>query len=317
MRKLLIPISYLPSCQQALEFGARLSISSGASLTVLHVAPIVKNAPLGHKLSGEKLAEWGVEPAYFQLLRQAEAKLNALGLFPHDAQGRPRAKHALKVLHKGLYEVHLIGSQGQDVRLRVSEGRPVPEILREADDPTYDLIITGTRGHRGLRRFLLGSVAQEVAYGAPCSILVAKGLRTDQPVLVGATRRLTSLEAVRQAGELAAALGTRVTVLAIAPSAEERKEAEGHAETALGVLAEMGLRADVAIREGEPAEVMLQEAGQEHILVLGRLERSRVKRYFLGDISLRTLERSSGSVLITTYPRPLDAEPTPVGSILT
>jgi nucleotide-binding universal stress UspA family protein len=305
MRKLLIPIAYLPSCQQALEFGAHLSLASGAGLTVLHVAPSIKDAPLGHALAREKLVEWGIEPAPFKLLHQAEEKLEQLELFGWDTPERPIVKHALKMLHQGLYERHLIGAGNQDVRFRVVAGQPAREILREAEDPQYDLIITGTRGHRGLQRFFRGSVAQEVALRAPCSILVAKGLRLDQAIMVGATGRPTSLEAVRQAGELAQQLKTAITVLAIARSPEEEIEAERHAEAGVALLAEMGLSAKGIVRRGDPAQVMIAEAGQSHILVLGRLERSSVKRYILGDISLRVLAQSHGSILIAVKPRPL------------
>jgi nucleotide-binding universal stress UspA family protein len=303
MRKLLIPIAYLPSCQQALEFGAGLSRSSGASLTVLHVAPSVKDAPLGQSLSGEKLAEWGIEPTSFHLLRQAEVKLDALNIFRHDAQGHPLQKHALKALHKGLYEVHLIGTHDQDVRFRITAGQPVQEILHEAEDPEYDLIITGTRGQRGLLRLFRGSVAQEVANGAPCSILVGKDLRSDQSILVGATGRPTSIEAVRQAAGLARQLNRPITVLAIARSPEEQRDAERHAEAAVTLLAEMDLSAKGIVRRGDPARVMIEEAGQAHILALGRLERSQVKRYILGDVSLRVLAEARCPVLIAARPR--------------
>jgi len=305
MRKLLVPIAYLPSCQQALEFGTNLSRSSGASLTVLHVAPSIKEAPLGHTLAREKLVEWGIEPAPFQLLHKAEEKLEQLGLFGWDTTDRPVVKHALKMLSQGLYERHLIGAGGQDVRFRVVAGQPVREILREAEDPEYDLIITGTRGHRGLRRFLGGSVAQEVALRAPCSILVAKGLRPDQSLLVGATGRPTALEAIRQAGELAQQLKTAIRVLAVARHPEEQSDAERHAEAGIALLAEMGLSAKGIVRRGDPAQAMIKEAGQSHIIVLGCLERSSVKRYILGDISLRVLAHAQCPVLIAAGPRPL------------
>lgn len=38
----------------------------------------------------------------------------------------------------------------------------------------YDLVVIGSHGRRGLRRFLLGSVAETVVRHAPCSVLVAR-----------------------------------------------------------------------------------------------------------------------------------------------
>jgi nucleotide-binding universal stress UspA family protein len=39
----------------------------------------------------------------------------------------------------------------------------------------YDLAVLGSHGRRGFRRFVLGSVAEEIARRAPCSVLVAHG----------------------------------------------------------------------------------------------------------------------------------------------
>ena len=43
-----------------------------------------------------------------------------------------------------------------------------------------DLIIMGSHGHTGLRKFLLGSVAQHVISHAPCSVEVARARGRDQ-----------------------------------------------------------------------------------------------------------------------------------------
>jgi hypothetical protein len=47
-------------------------------------------------------------------------------------------------------------------------------ILRRLDQESYDLVVMGNRGRRGLTRFLLGSVAETVVRHAPCSVLVAR-----------------------------------------------------------------------------------------------------------------------------------------------
>jgi nucleotide-binding universal stress UspA family protein len=54
------------------------------------------------------------------------------------------------------------------------EGDPVEEIIQYATDANIDLIVMGTHGRTGLERLLMGSVAEKVLRGAPCSVLVAK-----------------------------------------------------------------------------------------------------------------------------------------------
>lgn len=55
------------------------------------------------------------------------------------------------------------------------EGDPAGEILRAAEAHGSDLIVTGTRGHTGLSRLLLGSVAGNVAGHATASVLIVRG----------------------------------------------------------------------------------------------------------------------------------------------
>jgi nucleotide-binding universal stress UspA family protein len=59
-----------------------------------------------------------------------------------------------------------------DAEVRV--GDPAHQIVEAAVEHDADLIITGSRGHSGLRRLLVGSVARNVVLHAPCSVLVMR-----------------------------------------------------------------------------------------------------------------------------------------------
>ncbi|MDR3641096.1 MAG: universal stress protein [Humidesulfovibrio sp.] len=51
---------------------------------------------------------------------------------------------------------------------------PEEYIVDTAKDGGFDLIVTGTRGKKGVRRLLLGSVASKVVTLASCSVLVVR-----------------------------------------------------------------------------------------------------------------------------------------------
>ena len=53
-----------------------------------------------------------------------------------------------------------------------SGGQPHESIVKEAKKRNIDLIVMGTHGRSGLKRIILGSVAQKVIGYAPCSVLV-------------------------------------------------------------------------------------------------------------------------------------------------
>jgi nucleotide-binding universal stress UspA family protein len=56
----------------------------------------------------------------------------------------------------------------------VREGDPRSAIVDEADKWGADLIVVGSHGRTGVKRWLLGSVAQAVVGHAPCSVEVVR-----------------------------------------------------------------------------------------------------------------------------------------------
>jgi nucleotide-binding universal stress UspA family protein len=52
-------------------------------------------------------------------------------------------------------------------------GEPADALLAIAEEVEADLIVVGNRGMSGVRRYLLGSVADRVAHHAPCSVHIA------------------------------------------------------------------------------------------------------------------------------------------------
>jgi nucleotide-binding universal stress UspA family protein len=60
------------------------------------------------------------------------------------------------------------------VERRVVVGDAVSEIVSVAQETPCDLIVMGTHGRTGLRRALLGSVAEQVMRKAPCPVLTVK-----------------------------------------------------------------------------------------------------------------------------------------------
>jgi nucleotide-binding universal stress UspA family protein len=58
-------------------------------------------------------------------------------------------------------------------------GHPHIFIVQEAKGKNIDLIVMGTHGRTGLRKLLMGSVAERVIGHAPCAVLVSPGSRRD------------------------------------------------------------------------------------------------------------------------------------------
>jgi nucleotide-binding universal stress UspA family protein len=64
--------------------------------------------------------------------------------------------------------------EGVEVQTHPVEGEPAEAILNVAEETKADLIVVGNKGMTGARRFLLGSVPNNVSHHAPCSVIIVR-----------------------------------------------------------------------------------------------------------------------------------------------
>jgi universal stress protein A len=76
-----------------------------------------------------------------------------------------RGKNALKELAES-FDI--------EVETIFTEGDPGHEIVRVAEELNVDLIVIGTHGYGGWKRFAIGSVAELVVRHAPCAVLTIR-----------------------------------------------------------------------------------------------------------------------------------------------
>ena len=69
----------------------------------------------------------------------------------------------------------VLAAAGLKATTAVLSGNPKEVILQEAKEWNADLIVVGSHGRRGFKRFLLGSVSEAVAMNAHCSVVVVRG----------------------------------------------------------------------------------------------------------------------------------------------
>jgi nucleotide-binding universal stress UspA family protein len=137
IRTILHPTDFSTPSQYALELACALARDHGARLVLLHVGamPVM--------VYGE-------------------------GVLPVDTDA-----YTLELREK-LDKVQTPDPAIEVERRLVMVGDPVAEILGVAEDIACDLIVMGTHGRTGLRRALMGSVAEQVVRKASCPVLTVK-----------------------------------------------------------------------------------------------------------------------------------------------
>jgi nucleotide-binding universal stress UspA family protein len=139
-KKILCAVDFSDSSRNALRAAAELARAPGAALVLIHVwQPPSWTTEPGIQVPNEALLEArGVEEAKLAAWQAEARKLGAA-----------------------------------EVAVRLVRGVPWDEIVGAAcDDKAIDVVVLGTHGHAGLRRALIGSVAERVVRHAPCAVMV-------------------------------------------------------------------------------------------------------------------------------------------------
>jgi universal stress protein A len=143
IRQILYATDFSTTSRRALDTAMALAKSQKAKLTIMHVlAPIVL------------VPEQYLDAVTMDRLQNEARQWSSRQL----ARLSTRAKN---------------NSVKASVLLR--EGDAAEQIVRACRSRKSDLIVMGTHGRRGLRKFFLGSVAERVVATAPCPVVTVRG----------------------------------------------------------------------------------------------------------------------------------------------
>jgi nucleotide-binding universal stress UspA family protein len=142
-QRILAATDFSETANAAVRAGAAVARRTGAALELVHVLPERADTVTGF------------EPLDALLLRGADPE-----------KLRAHAHEALTALAKELPPA--------EIKLHVVRGQPAEEILALRELLRVDLVALGSAGLRGLRRFVLGSVADRVLRRPGCPLLLVR-----------------------------------------------------------------------------------------------------------------------------------------------
>jgi len=136
-----------PNADEAVRQAAALAAALGARV---HLVCVYEPVPSRERAGGDKPGDIAHEESGW-LLRPREAVEETL-------------EEAAAVF----------AAAGVEVERYAQRGDPADAILDVAEERGADLIIVGNRGRTGAKRFLLGSVPNQVSHHAPCAVLIIR-----------------------------------------------------------------------------------------------------------------------------------------------
>jgi nucleotide-binding universal stress UspA family protein len=204
----------------------------------------------------------------------------------------------------------------------VELGSDYDQILRRAELWQAELICVGTHGRTGLKRMLLGSVADQVVRAAHCSVLVARPGR-EGAILAATDLTDPALPAIELAAAEAKRTGRKLVVLHSMESPREGDAAMGllgalpaldtpetlaaRRELAHQIIRDalkrLDVTGDVVIASDEPLKeaLALAESLPAGLIVVGTHGRRGLSRIVLGSTAARVIEHAPCSVLVARH----------------
>jgi nucleotide-binding universal stress UspA family protein len=192
----------------------------------------------------------------------------------------------------------------------VLAGRPAPQIVDVATRGTYDLIVMASRGKAGLKRLLLGSVAEEVLRTSPVPVLAVHPLPRNsgkpeiRKILVPLDGSHRSASILPPLATLAKATGAKlVFTTVVEPHAKEDYPVEVVAKNLFKEQKELhrvGIQTELCIRFGDPAREILAlgEAMKVDLIALSTHGRTGLERVRYGSVAESILRAGTPPLLV-------------------
>lgn len=209
----------------------------------------------------------------------------------------------------------------RSITLFIEHGEAYAEIIHRAEEFAADLVVIGSRGHSGLERLMLGSVAERVVRYAHGPVLVVRETETRGVVLAATDFSDPALPAIQAAAREAERRNARLVVLHVVDqSLEAYAAAAGGLFGAIGALPPPSLQeerrlallatlSDALKRDnisGEPRVIQGTPAGSivdtarelgAELVVVGTHGRTGLARITLGSVAERVARNAHCSVL--------------------
>ncbi len=165
IKRLCVPTDFSPAAEKALLYGVTLCEALSLELHVLHVLQ-----DIGQLVTHPDFTAHGETARhYFNELERKE------GVESTTDEAQKFLRTLEESAEAGFKEVSL-GERLEKLGYlkAVRYGNPAEEICQYAIRNKIDLVVIGTHGRTGLKRLLLGSVAERVVRAAPCPVLTVR-----------------------------------------------------------------------------------------------------------------------------------------------
>ena len=291
--KILIGISSKKYSEPTLDVGMRIASILNSSTTILDVGEKINEFSYKDvSIANELMESWDLDRPGVDVLEWAYNYLQKENYITKSSNDTGFSKNLLVDKGNGRSEVFLKGSAVKNLSLILRNGDIIEELRDEVQSFNYDLTIIGGSGKR--------SMAHDLVQYIESSIFVVNNFNQKQKyrILLAVDDSPGNKKAVKFGVRVAQAFNIEVDLITISNNQnipESLKKASLRSEK---MMRRSGVRSKIKFAEGHIEKRLVEDAGENHIIIMGRSSQSPLSKFFLGSKPLAVMESCNCPIVI-------------------
>ncbi|MBN1932654.1 MAG: universal stress protein [Desulfobacterales bacterium] len=269
--KTLICIDGNPNALKATKLAAKFACDKNSEAVFLFVRRYRKRTR-GYDLRSkatEIFAEWDENLPEIKHLHDAETVFKKSRQCKTIETEMGENHRTLVHLGKGVFEEGKVRLRSESsIRIKIREGSPPEEIIREVTEGSYELVVLGARRSGECRWYDVEHIPLTVAEKISCSAIVAsKEFEEGQPLLVVVGARPLPESASRIIHRIASKMKSNIDLLTVGRKYKSTPQFPGHVSAMVDTWSAASLKVRHKVLTGEPID-LVRQIGSDYGLVI-------------------------------------------------
>ena len=287
--KFLIAIKNISDASKnILEIGCKIAEGFSADLTICYVGKKSKALIEGDvNLARLSMAEWNIYHPGLEVLEWAFNILKEKEFAPDttfDVQNLVEDKERIRLV--------LPKTTDYQIRLVLREGELLTELNKEVKQGTFDIAILGSPKRKRM--------TQKIAQFLDTSIFFVKNFNPswDYKILLCVDDSRATKRAVILSTRISKQFSADITSVTVSKTSFFGKGYRNAQIWAERYLKRKNITFESRLLSGTPVDVFVKEAGENHIIIMGKAKGNEIIKFVLGSKPIHTAQRANCPVLL-------------------
>ncbi len=274
-----------------LKIAVKIAEGFSANLSVIFCGEKSRAIIEGHvALTMLSMSEWNIYHPGIEVLRWVYDTIEDFGVFSENVV---RFDPAFFSENLGRLRMILPNKSGKNIRLLLREGDLITEFHKETQVHDYEIAIIGDPNSR--------KKTHQFVQFLNTSVFIIKNFNPawDYKILLCVDDSKATKRAVVFAGIISKHFNAPIHVITVSKTKLFKSNYRGASTWAKKYLHRKGIPCRVSLLTGDPVSTFLREAGQDHIIVMGKSENNELFQFISGSKPIHTAQKSETPVLLT------------------